>query len=116
MEDVDYKKVIPEVKNYVKLQVEYAKLTASEKLSLILSKIAILAVLLLVGTCCLFYLASLLTIVLTNATGSPTAAYIIVFALLLLLVGVIIVFREPLIINPVTRYITRLFLKPDEDE
>ena len=45
-----------ELKKFFSLQVDYVKLTAVEKLVVLLSAIALVAVLLILGACVLFYL------------------------------------------------------------
>ena len=58
MNEVDYKQLIQEGKRYLKLEFNYSKLTAVEKLSILLSSIAVVAVIAILGAFVLIYLAS----------------------------------------------------------
>lgn len=50
MDDLDYKKLINEGREYLSLEMKYGKLTAVEKLSVLLSAIAFVAVIVIIGS------------------------------------------------------------------
>ncbi|MBP5498197.1 MAG: phage holin family protein [Muribaculaceae bacterium] len=116
MSDIDYKKAWEELQGYLKLQFSYGKLTAVEKLSILLSAIAVFAVLLIIGGFVLFNLATGIVLWLGDAIGIVWLAYVIVSVLLVLLMVLVFCMRKQWIVDPVTRFVTRLFLSPDEDE
>lgn len=116
MSDIDYKKAWEELQGYLKLQFSYGKLTAVEKLSILLSAIAVFAVLLIIGGFVLFNLATGIVLWLGDAIGIVWLAYVIVSVLLVLLMVLVFYMRKQWIVDPVTRFVTRLFLSPDEDE
>ena len=49
MDDLDYKKLIDEGREFLSLEMKYEKLTAVEKLSVLLSAIAFVAVVAIIG-------------------------------------------------------------------
>lgn len=95
--------------NWAKLELEYLKLTAAEKLIILLSMFIIGAIFLLfllpVFTMFLFALAGVFKIFM-----SPSLAYLSVGGIALLLLALVCVFRKHLIINPVAKFVSRLFL------
>ena len=115
MDDLDYKKLINEGRQYLSLEMKYGKLTAVEKLSVLLSAIAFVAVIVIIGAFALFYLVAALIHVLESWVGLWGANLIVVFALLLLILGVV-AFKQKLIIDPITRFVTKLFLNANEDD
>ena len=72
-----------ELKSTLKLNVDYAKLTAAEKMTMLLTSIA---------------------------TGVGIIwAYFIMCAFYVLILAAILAFRKQLIINPIARFVSRLF-------
>lgn len=108
-EDLDYKKLWTQLKRLVSLQYDYTKLTLAEKLTILLSRMVMVAIGLLIGTCVLYQLAAVLVIVLSHSTGNAVVAYLIVVAMLLVLLLLVGVFKTQLIVNPVSRFISKLF-------
>lgn len=115
-EGIDVKGMIAEAKNHFKLEMNYGKLTAVEKASIILSKVATICVLTIVGCFALFYITSLLLMMLVKLTGIVWVANLIIILILMLAMILIYAFRKQLIVDPITRFLTKLFLKPDDNE
>lgn len=105
----DIKDIFQQGFNWAKLEIEYVKLTTAEKLVVLLSTIiigAIMAVLLLpVFIMFLFALVGVFRLFM-----APPLAYLTVGGVVLLIIFAIFLMRKPLIINPVARFITKLFL------
>ena len=105
----DIKDIFQQGFNWAKLEIEYVKLTTAEKLVVLLSTIiigAIMAVLLLpVLIMFLFALVGVFKLFM-----APPLAYLTVGGIVLLVIFAIFLMRTPLIINPVARIITKLFL------
>ncbi|MDE6793686.1 MAG: phage holin family protein [Muribaculaceae bacterium] len=105
----DIKDIFQQGFNWAKLEIEYVKLTTAEKLVVLLSTIiigAIMAVLLLpVFIMFLFALVGVFKLFM-----APPLAYLTVGGVVLLIIFAIFLMRKPLIINPVARFITKLFL------
>lgn len=115
MEEMNYAQLWQSVKDEVKTEVEYTRLDVTEKVSVMLSWGAIFAVLAIFAACVVFCLAWACLHWLAAATGSVAAATAIVVAVLVALALIFYGYRKPLIINPVTRCITKLFLSSDEE-
>lgn len=99
-----------EVKKYLKLQGEYAKLDLVEKLTILLSTLTLTFVLIILGTMAAFYLSFMLVYVLASATGSLVAGYAIIGGILILLAFIIYRLRQKLIFQPMVNFLARLFL------
>lgn len=99
-----------EVKKYLKLQGEYAKLDLVEKLTILLPTLTLIFVLIILGTMAAFYLSFMLVYVLASATGSLVAGYAIIGGILILLAFIIYRLRQKLIFQPMVNFLARLFL------
>lgn len=110
MAENKYEELWAELKKYLTLQIDYAKLTAVEKLVVLLSAIAMVAVMLILGACVLFYLSFAVVFMLSDAIGSTWGAYLIVSGIFMVLMLVVYAMRQKLILDPVSRFLTRLFL------
>lgn len=99
---------------YITLKLDYARLTATEKLTVLLSTIAFFAVAIIIGFTTLVFVSIGIGHWLA-ATIAPDTAYLIVSAFYLLLLILLIVLRNKLIYDPVSRFISRLFLKDPEE-
>lgn len=103
------------VRRYLNLQIDYARLTAIEKATVLLSTVAFFALALVIGLLTLVFLSIGVGHWLA-ATVAPHLAYLFVSAFYLVVLVLFIVFRKQLIFDPAARFISRLFLKdPDED-
>lgn len=115
-EGLDIKKILLEIKNHLGVELDYGKLTAVEKASILFSRIAVIAALFAVGNLALYYITSMLIVLLTNLTGILWVSYMIVAILLLLVMALLFVLRRQLFIDPITKFLTKLFLNPDNNE
>lgn len=116
MNEVDYKQLFQEGKKYLKLELNYSKLTMTEKLAVLLSAIATLTVIVVLGAFILSYLGSTLATAISQAAGAAWIGNIVVAALFLVVLLVVLALRKPLIVNPITRFLSKLFLTPDDNE
>lgn len=105
-----------EAKQHLKLELNYGKLTAVEKISIIMSRIALVAALALIGCFAFYYITSTIVILLVKLTGIIWVAYLIMSLILLLFMGVVFAFRKQWIIDPITRFVSKLFLNPNDNE
>lgn len=115
-EDFNIKKIIAEAKQQLSLELNYGKLTAVEKISILLSRIALVGTMAILGSFALFFIVSTFASMLAVWTGSTLVANAIVVALLLCVLFVVYVFRKQWIINPITRFVCKLFLNPNDHE
>ena len=112
--DEKYKQLIDSLKQSAKVELEYSKLTLSEKLSILLSKGIIVLVMIIFAACALFLLEWGLTHWLVQLTGSLWIGVLVSLAVLMLILIVLFGYRKQLVINPVPRFVTKLLLNPEE--
>lgn len=115
-EGTDIKKLISEAKQHLKLEINYGKLTAVEKISILLSGIALVAALTVIGCFAIYYITSTLVLLFAKMTGVIWAAYLVMSLILVLLMGIVFAMRKQWIIDPITRFVTKLFLNPNDNE
>lgn len=110
-----YKELWGEIKKYFTLQIDYVKLTALEKLTIILSAMAFVGVVLVLSACILFYLSSALVALISTWIDCIWGANLIVGGVILILLLVVISLKKRLIIDPVAKFITKLFMNPPQE-
>lgn len=104
-----YRILYRELKDYVNLNIDSLKLNAAEKTVRLLSTLALVAVVFIMAVLAFLFLTVALADLLALAVGTIWA-YTIMAAFYILLVVLAIIFKRQLIIDPVARFITRLFL------
>lgn len=107
----EVKSVVTDLKEWISLEVEYLKLTAAEKVSVLLSSLILVLVLFIIFMVVLI-LFSFALVDLFNLFMPHSLACVTVGGILLLLIGCLYLFRGTLVVNPITRLITKLFLTP----
>lgn len=109
----EIKEIFSQSLTWAKLELEYVKLTAAEKLVVLVSSLilcAILAILLMpIMIMLLFALADVFKLIM-----APALAYLCVAGIVVLLILAIYLMRRPLVINPIARFITKVMLDKDE--
>ena len=105
------KSVVSEIKEWLTVEMEYLKLTTAEKLSVLVSSLILVIVLFIVFMVVLIVFAFAL-VDLFNLFMPHALACVTVGGILLLFIGLLYLMKTPLVINPVTRLITKLFLTP----
>lgn len=108
----EYKQIAAEIKRYITLQVDYSKLTVLEKMVVLLSTAAIAIIIGALAICVLFYLSLSLESYLTQVLGCQWGSYLIVATLYLLIMAVVIALKDQLIVNPIAKFLSKLFLTP----
>lgn len=114
MEGQNYKQLFDSIKEHAKLEIEYSKLTLAEKMSILLSRAMIVAILLIFGAGVMLLLLWAFAKWMITLTGSLWLGVLIAAVLVVLLALLVYGYRKQLIINPVTRFVTRLLLTPEE--
>lgn len=107
----DIKTAVNDMKRWLSLEVEYMKLTAAEKASVLVSTLILAIVLFIVFMVVLIVFAFAL-VDLFNLFMPHALACVTVGGILLLFLGALYLFRNPLVVNPITKLITKLFLTP----
>lgn len=111
------KGVVDSTRRWISLEIEYAKLTATEKITILLSTLILGAVCMLLGMVILI-LFSFSLVDLFKTFLHTVLAYLCVGGILALLIALIIILRRPLLENPISRLISKLILeiKPRDNE
>lgn len=104
-------KTVNEIKDYVSLEVNYAKLLLVEKLSELFSMIAIVAIVAVMCAGVIFYASFALVSYLSEILCSDVLAYLSVSMIIVLVLILLLVMRKRLIVNPIARFLSKLFLK-----
>lgn len=115
MEVTSYKELWNEVKKYISLQIDYAKLTAVEKLTVLLSAIAFVGVVLVLFACAFFFLSAAFVEWLDSMLACKWLANLITCGIALLLIVLVFCFKKKLIMDPVAKFVTKLFLNPPQN-
>ncbi len=104
-----------EAKSYLELQKEYLKLDSAEKLSVLLSAVATVAVCLILALAALFFFVIALALWLAKMVGAAWSFTIVGGAMLLIII-IILLCRKRWIVQPVTRFVAGLFVGEDEED
>lgn len=102
------------IKRLITLNLDYARLTAAEKLTILLSSIAFYAIAAILGTLVLLFISIGVGHLLAT-TVARVPAYLYVAAFYLVLFILLFVFRKKLFVEPTARFISKLFVKPPEE-
>lgn len=106
----EVKDLFSQTMTWAKLEIEYVKLTAAEKLIILISTLIIGAIFVLfllpIFIMLLFALAGLFRMFM-----SPPLAYLSVAGIVILLLAIVFIFRKVLVINLVSKFVTKLFLE-----
>lgn len=111
-----FQKLFLELKNYLTLQKKFLKLDTAEKLTVLLSAIAITAILLLLGSMILLYLTFALAYYLGDVMGSLPLGFSAIAVSLLLVLLFFYFNRKKYIIQPIARFMANLFINSTQDE
>lgn len=112
MELNSYKELWSDFKKYITLQVDYIKLTALEKLTILCAALVVVFVSIALSVCALFFLSSAFVAWLDTVLCCTWLAHLITGVLVFLILFIVLLFKKVLIIVPITRFITKLFLNP----
>ena len=104
----EIRSIIAQSREWVKLEVEYAKFTTAEKVTMLMSALIIGAVCLLLGVVVLIMLAFALVEVF-KLFMAPGLAYLSVGGVICLLILILYLCKKPLLIDPVARLISKIF-------
>lgn len=109
-EKSQFKQLIDESKDYIKFRLEYGKLTLTEKLVMLLSSLAIGLICVFLGVLIILFLSISAMDWIAESLGHAWATLIICGAYVLMII-LLVALRKPLIINPMSRMISRIILK-----
>ena len=106
----NFQQLFSEVKKYIELQTEYVKVEFVEKLTILLSTLLIIAVVLILAITGLFYLFFAIAYALEPVLGSLAMSFGIISGLYVVLIFLFYLFRKQLVINPLVKLLSNLFL------
>lgn len=104
------KSIFAEAKETLKLNVDYAKLTASEKLTILFST-CVFGLIAFVLLSLMFFFVSLLIVNIISRGVGLIGAYAIMAGVYVALLVALVLLRRRLIIDPIARAVTRLLFK-----
>lgn len=110
-EETAYSRLYKEAKRLLSLQIENARLIITEKLTLLLGRIALVAVAFVVSATALIFLSMAAADFLLRGLA-PCWTYLIIGGFYVAIAMVAICFRRRLIVDPIARYISRVILDP----
>lgn len=102
-------------KRYLRYQEKYIKLDLTEKFSILLTVLILGGILFVIGLIALIFLALTAAAALKTWLGSFCAAYAIVAVFFLLLCLIIYWTRKKWIVEPLTKFFSKLFLENNKD-
>lgn len=102
------------IKRLISLYVENVKLTAAEKLTVVLSAAVLLVISIVLGIFALAFVSGA-CIELLAMVLPAWASYAILGGFFISLVILAMVFRKPLIVNPIARFVSKLVFENHKD-
>ena len=105
-----FKKLWDEIHRYLELNIEYAKLTGAEKITVLAAAMAT-SVIVGVLAILIFFFISIACVHWLGMVISMALAYTIMAAVYVVLLVVAWLFRRQLIVDPIAKFISKLFLR-----
>jgi len=106
----NFQQLYDDVKKYVFLQTEYIKVEFVEKLTILLSTLLIVTLLIVLAIIALFYLFFSLAYALEPVLGSLSVCFGIISGIYVILIGILLLLRNRIVINPLVKFLSNLFL------
>ncbi|MDE6548125.1 MAG: hypothetical protein K2L22_03915 [Muribaculaceae bacterium] len=106
----ELKSIIARSKDWATLELEYAKLTAAEKITVLAGAAVAGAVCLLLGIAALILFGISLAYLFLNFM-TPALAFLASGGVMLVLMALVYFFKQQMILNPIARMLTRILLK-----
>lgn len=110
------RELLLEVKSYLSLQKRFLQLDLTEKLTILLSAIAIAVVCVLLGGMALFYLTFALAYWIGEATGVLALGFLVIALVLAFALALVYFKRKAWIVQPLARMMVTLFINPDDQK
>lgn len=101
------------IKRLISLNVDNAKLTLAEKLTLFSTAAAFYAVVMLLGVIVVFFVSMAICHLLSQVM-EPHYVYLIMAAFYVLLLIVVYAMKNILFLNPISRFVSKLLLNPPQ--
>lgn len=104
---------VDSIKRLITLNIDYARLTAAEKLSILMSTVAFYAVVAALAMLLILFISFGIGHLLAT-TIAREAAYLYIAAFYLVVVVLVVIFRRKLFVDPITRFVSKLFIDPKD--
>ena len=108
-------KLLLEFKKYLELQKEFVRLDATEKITVILSMIFVVAAVLLLGSIVLLFLAFAMAYYLGSILESLSLGFTIIAVCIAMVALVFYLNRNRWVYRPIARFMTQLILTKEHD-
>jgi len=105
-----------EIKHYLELQKQYILMDTAEKLTVLLSAVAVAVLCLTLAAMALFFLLFTLATWIGHIVGNPAIGFLVMGFILLLLTVVVYACRKRWIVQPLSRLVVGLFVNEEEEE
>ena len=106
----NFQQLYEDVKKYVFLQTEYVKVEFVEKLTILLSTLLIITLITVLAIIVLFYLFFSIAYAIEPIVGSLSLSFAIIAGIYVVLIAILFLFRNRLVIHPLTKFLSNLFL------
>ncbi|MGM9815710.1 MAG: phage holin family protein [Lepagella sp.] len=106
----EIRNIVNQAKTWAELEVEYAKMTLAEKLTILLCLLIVGFVILLLGMVVLIMLALSLSEVF-KCVMSPALSYLATAGVISAILVIFVVLRKQLLLDPISRVISKVFLE-----
>jgi len=106
----NFQQLYADIKKYVELQADYIKVEFVEKLTILISTLLIIILVIILAMAGLFYLFFSMAYAIELMVGSLALSFALVAVFYVLLIIALFAWRKKLVINPLVRFLTKLFL------
>ena len=103
--------IIESLKRYLGLYAVYMRLSAAEKVSMLLSAVALSTLIVALALIALIFISIGVGFLLASVM-TLYWAFFIVAAFYVLIFSLLIIFRHTLVVDPIARFVSRLLVKP----
>jgi cell division protein FtsW (lipid II flippase) len=112
----NFKELLQEARRYLSLQKSYAMLDTADKLTVILSTVAIAVICFVLGSIVLFFTSFALALWIGRMAGNSAIGFVCIAVALLILLAVAWFRRDRWVIQPLARMMTRIFYNNEDEE
>ena len=107
---------LSDIKRYLLLRKDLLRIEIVEKLTVLFATLIMVILILILSTGALFYILFALAYVLEPWVGGLIPSFSIIGGIYLILIIAVVLFRQRLIISPLVRFLSRLFLEDEKND
>ncbi len=101
------------LKRFLRLNIENARLSVAERMTLLFAGITFYMILILLGICVIGFLSVSFAQLLSEAL-SEFWAYMIIAGVYLIFILIVVALRKPLIVDPIARFVSQIIVESPE--